>query len=180
MKKINAAVLSGFVLTTIVVFIMSAFPYIPVWATFIAWACFFHMGGGDKPNQAFVTTNVHMGIGAIASWLSALLLFTNPFATGLANQLWAPVLIGIVIAILVRMSTWPWLAMTSAIVYGYAAIWAFLSLPGTFNVEALMTLSFQNAVIAILVAVFIGTCGGYANARLVNLLANEPDDIPAT
>jgi len=62
------------------------------------------------------------------------------------------------------MSLLAWLAVTPAIIYGYAAIWAFLSVPGRFDPGVLQSPTFNNAPIAIIVAVFLGTCCGYVNA----------------
>ena len=66
-----------------------------------------------------------------------------------------------------------WLAATPAIIYGYAAIWAFLSVPGRFDVTVLGSWGMENALIAVLVAILLGTGLGYANACLVNWLTRE-------
>lgn len=170
MTQINAATFSAFLLTAVVLFLMNNFPAIPVWAVFLSWACFFHVGGGEHPRLALLTVIMHMGLGAVAAWLSALLLFANPFENSLANQLWGPVTIGIAIAILVRLSLIRWFAVTSAIIYGYASIWAFLSLPDRFIPATLQSLSLDNAVLAILFSILLGTCLGYLNTSLVRLL----------
>ena len=98
MKPINANTLSGFTLTAIALYLLSFFPFIPAWAVFITWACFFHMDGGINKNQAFFATLRHIELGAFASWISALIVLNNPLSGALADQLWAPVLIAAVIA----------------------------------------------------------------------------------
>lgn len=173
MSKINAATLSASVLTLLALLLMSRFPAVPLWAMFMAWACFFHLGGSEKPGETMLTANLHMGLGALASWLSALLLFANPFAGPWAELLWGPVVIACAIGLLMRTSLVSWLAATPAIIYGYAAIWAFLSVPGRFDVAVLRSSGMENALIAVLVAIVLGTCLGYVNAGLARWLARE-------
>ena len=170
MKLINAIALSGFLLTAIALYLLSFFPFIPAWPIFLTWACFFHMEGGVHKDQAFFAILRHIGLGAFASWLSALMVLNNPFNSALANDLWAPILIAAVIALLMRLSVLTRFSVTPAIIYGYASIWGFLSVPGLFNQETLLSLSFQNAIVAIGFCILIGACAGYLNAIMVNCL----------
>lgn len=172
MKPINAISFSGFALTAIALYLLNYFPFIPAWPVFITWACFFHMDGGINKDQAYFATLRHIGIGALASWVSALLVINNPFSNALAAQLWAPILIGLVIAILMRLSVLIQFSVTPAIVYGYASIWAFLSVPGLLNQQTLLSLSFQNAILAIGFCVILGASAGYINAMLVSWLCS--------
>ncbi|MBA3696367.1 MAG: DUF1097 domain-containing protein [Methylotenera sp.] len=149
---------------------MNYFPFIPVWAVFITWACFFHIEGGIHKNQAYFATLRHIGLGAFASWLSALLVINNPFSGAMAAQLWAPLLIAAVIAVLMRLSVINEYSVTPAIVYGYASIWAFLSVPGLLNQQTLLSLSFENAILAIGFCVVLGASAGYINAIMVSWL----------
>lgn len=170
MKPVNAVALSGFTLTAIALYLLSSFPFIPVWPIFLTWACFFHMEGGVHKNQAYFATLRHIGLGAFASWLSALMILNNPFGGVITNNLWAPLLIAAVIAVLMRISVLTHFSVTPAIIYGYASIWGFLSVPGLFNQQALLSLSFQNALVAISFCIFIGASAGYINALLVDVL----------
>src|SRR3546814_17430498 len=79
MGKLNAATAVATLMTILVLYALGATPFIPVWAVFIGWACFFHMGGGTDPRQAFSATIQHVGLGIVAAWLSALLVLINPF-----------------------------------------------------------------------------------------------------
>lgn len=170
MKPINAVTFSGFVLTALVLYLLGYFPFIPAWAIFITWACFFHMEGGTNKNQAFFATVLHIGLGAVAAWLSALLVINNPFSGELVNQLWAPILIAAVIAALMRISSITQFSVTPAIIYGYASIWAFLNAPDLFNPSVLLSISFQNAIIAISFSIILGAIAGYLNAILIEFL----------
>ncbi len=170
MKPINAVTISGFLLTAVMLYVLAYFPFLPAWPIFIAWACFFHMEGGENSKQAYYATLMHIGFGAIASWISALLVINSPFSAQLANQLWGPVLIAVVIGAIMRISMLTQLSITPAIIYGYASIWAFLSVPGLLNNDQLLSVSFQNAIVAILFCTILGVSAGYINASMVNWL----------
>lgn len=172
MKPINAVTLAGFTLTALMIYLLGYFPMIPAWPIFITWACFFHMGGSINKNQAFYATIMHIGLGACASWLSALLVINNPLPGELANQLWVPLLIAAVIAALMRLSVFTKFSVTPAIIYGYASIWAFLSVPGLLNQNTLLSLTFQNAIVAIGFCIVSGACAGYINAVMVTWLCS--------
>ncbi len=167
MKPINAVTISGFTLTAIAVYFLGYFPFVPAWPIFITWACFFHMDGGINKNKAFFSTIRHIGLGVFSAWVSALIVLNNPLSSDWANPLWAPVLIAVVIALLMRLGALIQFSVTPAIIYGYASIWAFLSVPGLFNQETLLSLSFQNAIVVMAGCVLLGACAGYINAIMV-------------
>jgi len=170
MKLINAVTLSGFVLTAFTLYLLGYFPFIPAWPIFIAWACFFHMDGGENKKHAFYATISHIGLGALASWISALLVINSPFSSQLANELWPPVLIAVVIAGLMRISMMTRLNVAPAIIYGYASIWAFLSTPGLLRADVLLSVTFKNAIVSIIFCTILGALTGYINASMVNWL----------
>lgn len=173
MTQLNAVTFSAFLLTTIVLYVLGFFTFIPPWAVFITWACFFHMNGAANRNQVFVAVIRHMALGATAAWISAIVLLNNPFDSALGQQLWGPVFIGAVIAMLARMSTFALLNVTPAIIYGYASVFAFASTAGLFAPEHLLSLSFNNALLAILLSTVVGASAGYANALLVAALVGQ-------
>lgn len=173
MTQLNAATFSAFLLTSIVLYVLGFFTFIPPWAVFIAWACFFHMNGGTNRNPAFIATISHMALGATAAWISAIVLLNNPFDSALGQQLWGPLFIGAVIAVLARMSTIAMFSVTPAIIYGYASIFAFTSTAGLFAPEHLLSVSFNNALLAILFSTVVGATVGYINAVLVAALIGQ-------
>jgi len=173
MTQLNAATFSAFALTTIVLYILGFFTFIPPWAVFITWACFFHMNGGLNRNQAYMATIRHIALGATGAWISAIVLLNNPFDSTLGQQLWGPVFIGAIIAIFARMSTISLFSVTPAIIYGYASVFAFVSTTGLFASEHLLSLSFNNALLAILFSTVVGASAGYVNAALVAALVGQ-------
>lgn len=172
MSQLNATTLCAFVLTAIILYLLTFFTFIPPWAVFIAWACFFHMDGGVNRNQAYIATILHLIIGAFAAWISAIVILNNPFNSELGQALWAPVFIGIVIAGLVRLGAVTRFSVTSAIIYGYASIFAFASTAGLFSQEHLLSMSFSNALLVVGLSFIIGVTLGYINAMLVVVLMN--------
>lgn len=171
MDKLNAATAVAIIMTILVLYALGATPFIPVWAVFIGWACFFHMGGGTDPRQAFLATIQHIGLGIVAAWLSALLVLINPFSNTTLMEWWAPVIIGLIIGVLFRMSIFARFSITPAIIYGYAGTFAFLSAPGRFSMQTLLSLSFENVLIALSASLLIGAFAGYLNAVLVQWLS---------
>lgn len=177
MKPINAITLSGFLLTAIAIYVLSYFPFLPAWPIFITWACFFHMDGGVNKNQAYIAVIRHIYLGTFISWMTALALFNNLMSGFISDQLWASVLIALGIALIMRLSLIVQLSVTPAIIYGYALIWAFLSVPGLYDQEILLSLTFKNAIVAVDFCVLLGASAGYINGVLVNFLCNMKPNV---
>ncbi|HZV61436.1 MAG TPA: DUF1097 domain-containing protein [Methylophilaceae bacterium] len=171
MNKLDIATVVAIVMTTVVVYALGSLPFIPAWAVFISWACFFHMDGGENLDQAYLATLQHVGVGILAAWLSVLLVLNDPFNNALTSEWWAPVVIGLIIGVLSRMSVLARFSITPAIIYGYAGTFAFLNSPGRFSNEALLSLTFDNALIALGISLVFGASAGYLNAILVGWLS---------
>lgn len=167
MSQLNATTFCAFVLTAVVLYLLSFYAFIPPWAVFIAWACFFHMDGGVNRNQAYIATILHLALGAFSAWVSAIAVLNNPFSSALGEQLWAPVFIGVVIAVLSRMGTITRFCVTPAVIYGYASVFAFASTTDFFSHEQLLSVSFNNALLAVVFSFVLGASAGYLNAMLV-------------
>ena len=173
MPSINMIAVCGGLLTATLLFVTHYLPALPLWATFIAWACFYHLGGSNMPGKVFAATLIHMGFGAGAAWLTALVLLNTPWQDGWAGVLMPPVLIGIAIALILRIGSYARLSVTPAIIYGYAAIWAYLSIDGHFSMAALLSPTLQNALVAVSICIALGVCMGFINATLVSKLAHR-------
>ena len=171
MNKLDIATVVAIVMTTLVVYALGSLPFIPAWAVFISWACFFHMDGGENRDQAYLATLQHVGVGILAAWLSVLLVLNDPFNNALTSEWWGPVVIGLIIGALSRMSLLARFAITPAIIYGYAGTFAFLNAAGRFSNEALLSLTFDNALIALGISLVFGASAGYLNAVLVGWLS---------
>jgi hypothetical protein len=129
------------------------------------------MDGGVNRTQAYFSTITHIGLGAFAAWLSILAILHNPLTGELGSQLWGPVLIGAVIAVLSKMGVMARFCVTPAIIYGYASVFAFASTPERFVLDTLLSLSFQNALVAIVISIILGASAGYVNSVVVQSLS---------
>jgi hypothetical protein len=170
MNKLNAATLAAVVMTALVLYVLAWVPAIPVWAVFISWACFFHMNGGKNRNQAWLDTLLHIGVGLVSAWLSALLVLSNPLTHAPIGAWWGPVIIGLVIGVLFRLGVSARFSITPAIIYGYAGTFAFLSVPGRFSRESLLSMTLDNVLIAMGISLLLGISAGYVNAVVVERL----------
>lgn len=170
MNKLNAATLVAVVMTALVLYVLAWIPTIPVWAVFISWACFFHMNGGESRNRAWLDTLLHIGVGIVSAWLSALLVLSNPLTHASIGAWWGPIIIGLVIGALFRLGVSDRFSITPAIIYGYAGTFAFLSVPGRFSKESLLSLTMDNVVIAMGISLVLGISAGYVNAVIVERL----------
>ena len=51
MDKLNAATAVAIIMTILVLYALGATPFIPVWAVFIGWACFFIWEAAQIPGR---------------------------------------------------------------------------------------------------------------------------------
>ena len=124
-----------------------------VWAAFVAWACFYHTGGD---NAALKNTIVGNTFGVVCAWAALLVIVAVPLGETLTLPLWAGIVVGISVIILVLGAHIPAFAVIPASVYGYACTAAFALGGGAsaqmegvnaFSVDAFLSVSFANALI---------------------------------
>jgi hypothetical protein len=165
-----AVPLCSTVLTAVVLLILGQVWTLPVWPVFIAWACFFHLGGGEDANGAAKALLTHMLFGVVMAWLCALAMQLYPPGLPVSGAVFAPLLIAASIGVIVVAANWPPLALTSVCIYGYAQVFAFLDVPGRFTVASLTSLSAQNVILAVPAGILVGCLCGYLNALCVSRL----------
>jgi len=168
MKPLAALTCANVVLATIMTFSMQSFT-LPLWPMVIAWACFFHLGGGDRPPAALAAVLAHAVFGVFAGWLAALAILANP--TALPGTVWVPLVVGAAVGVMSLASGWPRLAVLPVCVYGFAANWAYLDVPGRFDPAVLTALRADNVIVALPLALLIGGLFGWANAKLIAQLS---------
>ena len=140
-----------------------------IWAVFIAWAAFYHSGGGI----AALTKNIPAHIFGGFVCLVTLIAVVN-----LAGTLGLPVAAGICVglgaATLVIAANLPALAVIPASVYGFAstAAYALLSPP---KLDTLTSVSLiDNVWLSIAASMIVGALFGYASEAVGKALAGTP------
>lgn len=125
-----------------------------IWQAFIAWACFFHCGGGTDGAKKTV---VCMSFGAVVGMLSVMLAGQ----LGALGALAAPVAVGIGAAAIVLASSIGLLATIPACVYGFAAVAGLILLKG---------LTPMAAIVPTILSIVIGAAFGWASGQLAGKL----------
>ena len=174
LNPLAAVTLCSILLTAAVVLLMQRIQVLPMWPLVIAWACFFHLGGGLQPRDAIKTVLVGTVFGVLIGWLSALTLMVNPLPEFVSGPIWAVLVISAAVGFISVCAYWKIFAITPVCIYGYAATWGFLDVPGRFDWEVLTSLDWQNVVLALPVAIAMGCAFAWFNARMVGALVRSP------
>ncbi len=137
-----------------------------VWVIFLAWACFFHVGGKE---QGLITTIIGMTFGVI---IGVLALWVNAdFNPGLDGAIWAAICVGIGAMIIVLASSIPLFSVIPASVYGFATIAAYALLKtGTGD---LTTAGMANPAVIVILSIIAGAIFGYLSEKLASMLASD-------
>ena len=168
MKPLAALVCANVMLAVAMTFSMQSAP-LPMWPMVIAWAAFFHLGGMQHAPSALLAVLAHAVFGVAVGWLAALAILANP--TALPGSVWVPLVVGAAVGLMSAASGWSRLAVLPVCVYGFAANWAFLDVPGRFDPAVLTALRADNVMIALPPALLIGGLFGWANVRLIARLS---------
>lgn len=140
-----------------------------IWAAFVAWASFFAIGGDNRAFGLNITSNA---FGVFVAWIVALLVLANP--VGLPLAIWVGFLVFVSVVIYILSSQVPIFSSVPAVTLGYATTFAYISqTPDAFTYDALLSAGFRNVLIVIIISMSIGTCFGYASAKLSAALANK-------
>jgi Protein of unknown function (DUF1097) len=145
--------------------------FVLVWAGFIGWGCFFHSGAD---HNALVKTIVGTAYGALIAWI-ALLIIVNVSVPDL-GAIWPAIVVGVTVFFLVIVASIDLLSVVPANVYGYAALVAYSlhqpsAAPATGPLQNLLSPSFANPLVLLIVSMVIGTVFGYASDQLAKALS---------
>jgi hypothetical protein len=149
-----------------------------IWAGFIAWACFFHSGGDDKALVRTIAGNV---FGAFCALVAALLILKLPMADTLGLPLWASIVVGVTVFVMVLASQIPALSVIPASVYGYAALFAYLlQTAEAMVVGKLLGVDVRaNPFIVVVLSMVLGALFGWASAKLAATLTAKKAAVAA-
>jgi hypothetical protein len=147
--------------------------FVLVWAGFIGWGCFFHSGANTN---ALVKTIIGNAYGALVAWV-ALLIIVNVPVPGL-GAVWPAIVVGVTVFFLVIVASIDLLSVVPANVYGYAALVAYSlhqpsAAPATGPLQNLVSPSFANPLVLLIVSMVIGALFGYASDQLAKVLPTK-------
>jgi uncharacterized protein DUF1097 len=148
--------------------------FVLVWAGFIGWGCFFHSGANTN---ALVKTIIGNAYGALVAWV-ALLIIVNVPVPGM-GAVWPAIVVGVTVFFLVIVASIDLLSVVPANVYGYAALVAYSlhqpsAAPAAGPLQNLVSPSFANPLVLLIVSMVIGALFGYASDQLAKVLPKQP------
>src|SRR3990167_5411318 len=117
MRNLNALAISISVLGALATFLALG-PFSGVyliWAVFVAWGAFYALGADVAALQKLVVCGI---FGALVAWLVAVVILTVPLAASLGLPLWAALVVGAGVVVVVLAANFPALATIPATVFG--------------------------------------------------------------
>ena len=173
MKNLNALALSISVLGALATFLALG-PlggvYL-IWAAFVAWGAFFALGADMTALKKVVICGI---FGAIVAWLVAVTILTIPMADALGLPLWAAIVVGVGIVVVVLAANIPSLATIPATVFGFASSFAYLlQTPDVLKLDVLLSASLKNSLVAISFSLVAGAVFGLISARWAAALTKK-------
>lgn len=159
MKKPEAYTLSIGVLAVVDTWLTGTVFPVPVWVTFIAWASFFVLGGGQA---GFVKSVVSNLTGLVIASLTLLCITTMS-----AGAFGVAVLVGIGSAAMVQASKIKLLDVLPAIVWGFASTVGTTVATG----KAITTIGIGNPALVAAAALITGAVFGFVSEMLGEALA---------
>jgi hypothetical protein len=163
MKKQEAYTVSIGLLAVLDTYLTATVFPVPVWVTFIAWASFFIVGGG---NAGFVRS--------VASNLTGLVI-SSLVLLGIATVSEAPFFIAILVgagsAAMVQAAKVPLLSILPAIVWGFASTVGTTAVGG----KPMTTPGLDNPALIAAAALITGAVFGYVSERLGDALTSKPN-----
>ena len=172
LSSLTAAALAAALVAAAAVLAFSAMPALLIWAAFIGWASYDHSGATPR---AALRSSAALVFGVVMAWAVALIVAARilPLSAPLATAVAA----GVASFLIVRASAKPILSVVPATFYGFASMFAYLSLaPGAFTMSAMMELSGQNAVLVVSISLLIGTGLGMAQGGLAKIILGGSDE----
>jgi len=137
-----------------------------IWATFIAWACFYHCGGKEAGLKNTITNNIW---GAIMGMIAVLLVVH----VGGGNPLVIGVIVAVTVFVLIIAAQVPMISVIPAGVYGYAAVAGFALLNGG-DPMGVGTLA---PFVYVVVSMVIGAVLGFISEKIASGLTQKAGNL---
>jgi hypothetical protein len=138
-----------------------------IWAIFIAWGCFYHCGGAEAGLKNTIVCNI---AGAVLAWIALLIITQTGLADSMGLPVWAGIVVGVTVAIMVLLANMPAFATIPAMVYGYASVAAFFLLSGNASLTAA---DFTNPLVAVVISMVVGAVLGYISQKIAVALSSS-------
>jgi len=167
LSSLTAAAVAAALIAAASVLAFSATPTLLVWAAFIGWASYDHSGATLR---VALRSSAGLVFGVVMAWAVAIVVAAGllPLSAPLATAVTA----GVASFLIVLASAEPILSVVPATFYGFASMFAYLSLvPGAFAISAMTGLSWKNAIVVVPLSLLIGTGLGIAQGWLAKVLA---------
>src|ERR1700688_2222429 len=143
--------------------------FVLLWAGLISWACFLHSGGDSKAMAKTIFGNAY---GVFIGWIALLLILNDPFPS--LGTLWPAIVVGLTMVCLGIVVSVDQLSVLPANVYGYAAILGY-SLHQPLPAGNLITVSFANPFVLLVVSMLVGAVFGCVSAKVARALTKSPN-----
>ena len=169
MSCLTASALAAALVAAASVLAFARYPGLIVWAAFIGWASYDHSGATA---HAAVRSSAGLIFGTVMAWLVAIVVAArvSPVSTTLSMAAVA----GLASFLIVIASRTPLLSVVPAAFYGFASTFAYLShSAAAFTLDALTSISLQNAFFSVSASLLIGTAIGLVHGRLAGALAGD-------
>ncbi len=141
-----------------------------IWAVFIAWACFFAIGGDGKALQNTIVCTI---LGAVFAWVALLIILGVPLAGVLTLPIWAGIVIGLTVLIMCLLAQIEVFSSIPASVLGYASVAGYaLQTPDALTMGALTSGSFNNALVVIVISLVVGAILGIVSGKVGDALTS--------
>lgn len=170
MTMLNALTVSIGVLAAVAVYLVLG-PLggqIQIWAAFIAWGSFYHCGGKFAGLRNTVTGSL---FGMVVGWITLFVIVAVPLGGTLGVPLWAAIVVGVFVAVLVAAARVPAFSVIPTGVYGFASVVAYTLLGGHLSQAGLTGGGLANPAISVGLGLVVGAVFGYVSELVAGKLA---------
>ena len=142
-----------------------------IWVAFIAWACYFAIGGDQKALQNTIVCGI---FGAVTAWVALLVILGIPLGETLTVPIWAGVVVAGSVLVMCLLAHVEILSSIPASVLGYASVAGYaLQTEGAFSMEALSSVGTGNALVVVAISIFVGAVFGMISGKVGGMLTSE-------
>ena len=142
-----------------------------IWVAFIAWACYFAIGGDQKALQNTIVCGI---LGAVVAWVALLVILSIPLGEALTVPIWAGIVVAVSVLVMCLLAHVEYFSSIPASVLGYASVAAYaLQTEGAFTMEALGSAGTSNALVVVAISVVVGAVFGMISGKVGGMLSSE-------